>query len=87
MRHTKKQRDAFEAWALAQKKANKSRDKNLERIITILDKELFKLTVKADKTIDPALKQEADEAYARYRKIALPHRIANRKRPKSAVRR
>jgi len=75
------------AWALAQKKANKSRDKNLERIITILDKELFKLTVKADKTIDPALKQEADEAYARYRKIALPHRIANRKRPKSAVRR
>ena len=75
------------AWALAQKKANKSRDKNLERQITILDKELFKLTVKADKTIDPALKQEADEAYARYRKIALPHRIANRKRPKSAVRR
>ena len=80
MRHTKKQRDLFEAWALAQKKANKSRDKNLERIITILDKELFKLTVKADKTIDPALKQEADEAYARYRKIALPHRIARRKK-------
>ena len=79
MRHTKKQRDAFEAWALAQKKANKSRDKNLERIITILDKELFKITVKADKTINPALKQEADEAYAKYRKITLPHRIAYRK--------
>jgi len=83
LRHTKKQRDAFEAWALAQKKANKSRDKNLERKITILDKELFKLTVKADKTIDPALKQEADEAYAKYRKIALPHRIAYRKRAKA----
>ena len=68
------------AWALAQKKANKSRDKNIVRKITILDKELFKLTVKADKTIDPALKQEADEAYARYRKIALPHRIARRKK-------
>ena len=76
---TKKQREAFVEYALARKKANKSRDKNLERIITILDKELFKLTVKADKTIDPALKQEADEAYARYRKIALPHRIAYRK--------
>lgn len=87
MRHTKKQRDAFEAWALAQKKANKSRDKNLVRKMTILDKELFKLTVKADKTIDPTLKQKADEAYAKYRKIALPHRIAYRKRSKPTVRR
>ncbi len=78
---TKKKRDAFVTYVLARKKANKSRDKNLERIITILDKELFKLRVKADKTIDPTLKQESDEAYARYRKIALPHRIAYRKEP------
>ena len=77
---TKKKRDAFVAYAIARGKANKSRDKNLERIITILDKELFRLTVKADKTINPALKQEADEAYAKYRKIALPHRIAYRKK-------
>ena len=77
---TKKKRDAFVAYVIARSKANKSIDKNLERIITILDKELIKLRVKADKTIDPTLKQEADEAYARYRKIALPHRIAYRKK-------
>jgi len=76
---TNKQREAFEVYALAQQKANKSRDKKILRKIGKLDKELFKLTVKADKTINPALKQEADEAYAEYRKIALPHRIAYRK--------
>ena len=84
---SKKKRDAFVAYALARAKANKSQDKKILRKMGKLDKELFKLRVKADKTTDPVLKQEADEAYARYRKIALPYRIASRKRPKPAVRR
>jgi len=76
---TKKQREAFVKHALAWGKAKDSRDKNLVRKITILERELDKLTIKAEKTIDPALKKESDETYQRYRKIMPPYRIISRK--------
>jgi len=78
----KKKREALKEWALAHVKANKSRDKNLVRKLAILEKEVDKLRIKVDKTIDPALEQEADEAYQRFRKIYSLPRIANRKKPK-----
>ena len=67
-------------YALARAKANKSRDKNLVRKLAILEKEVDKLRIKTDKTIDPVLEQEADEAYQRLRKISPLPRIANRKK-------
>ena len=82
----KKKREALLVYALAWKKANDSRDKNLVRKLTKLEEELEKLTIKVDKTMDPALKKEWKEAYQRYRKIALQRRITSRKRPKPAVR-
>ncbi len=60
------------AFALAWRKAEDSKDKNLVRKLTKLEKELEKLTIKVDKTRDPALKKESDTAYQRYRKIAHP---------------
>ncbi len=68
----KKKREALMAFALAWRKAEDSKDKNLVRKLTKLEKELEKLTIKVDKTMDPALKKESDKAYQRYRKIAHP---------------
>ncbi len=74
------------AYGLAWRKARDSRDKNLVRKLAKLEEETEKLRIEVDKTTDPALQKEFDEAYQRYEEF-FSHRRTSRKRPKPAFRR